>query len=182
MNLKRKSLIILAAVFAFFALSAESCSTSSNTQDATATDKQLAQYQKVQPIHFYEWSQYRQTLLSIGDAQAHGTATTTFFFLTGVPNPIKTCPSIGYPVATTTQITNPSQASTNGATIGLMEPTGVYTGDSTGTYVVCVIGGKAVPTYWEGFIHTEGGPAHWDKAQGVVMNDGAPTVQVETKP
>jgi hypothetical protein len=65
--------------------------------------------------------------------------------------------------------------------IGQSEPTGVYTGESAGTYVVCIVNGKAVPTYWEGEVHTEGGPAHWDKAAGQIVTDGDPTVQVKAK-
>ena len=179
MTRNRKSLVILGAVLAFFACSANACNSATNS-DANATDKQLTQYQRVKPIPFHDWSQYRQTLISIDEAQAHGTATTTFFFLMGVPNPIKVCPSIGYPVPSTAQLTNPLQ-DVGQTSIGLMEPNGTYTGDSQGTYAVCVIQGKAAPTYWEGEVHAEPGPAHWDKSQGRVVNDGPPTVQVETE-
>ncbi len=133
-------------------------------------------------LPFYEWSQYRETLLSITDAQAKGTATTSFFFNQGVNKPIKICSSIGYPVATTTQISSPDQhEGSSGAVVAQMEPTGVYTGDSSGTYVVCVDNGVAVPTYWEGFVHTEGGPAKWDNDQQMIVNSGPPSVKVSTE-
>jgi hypothetical protein len=180
MNRKKTvSLTIAGAIVAFFTLSANGCD-SGTTADANATDRQLKQYQSKQPIPFHDWSQYRQTLISIDDAQAHGTATTSFMFLMGVPNPIRTCPSIGYPVPSTAQLTNPGQNS-GGTTISQMEPNGVYTGESSGTYVVCVVNGKPVPVYWEGDVHAEGGPAHWDKAKGQVVTDGAPTVTVKTE-
>lgn len=156
------------------------CTNSATYSDSKSTNVQLEQYQRVQPIPFHEWSQYRQTLISVDDAQARGTATTSFFFNAGVANPVKVCPSIGYAVPSTAQLTNPWQSNGNGVGIGMMEPTGVYTGESSGTYVVCVVNGKAVPTYWEGNVETEGGPAHWDREQGLIVNDGDPTVTIKT--
>ena len=87
------------------AISLTACEEQSTRKDKEATNRQLDQFQKVQPIPFYDWSQYRQTVLSVIDAQVKGTATTSFFFNLGVQNPIKECPSIGYPVATTAQAT-----------------------------------------------------------------------------
>lgn len=174
---------ILGAGACALLFTAGSCSSSTN-QDEAATDRQLAQYQKAQAIPFHDWSQYRQTLISIDEAQAKGTATTTFFFLAGRPDPVRMCDSIGYPVPSTAQLTNPVQwigSSGGPAIIDQMEPTGVYTGDSTGTYVVCLNGGKAVPTYWEGEVETEGGPAKWDKAQSMIITTGPGTVEVAKK-
>jgi hypothetical protein len=102
----------------------------------------------------------------------------------GTNNPIKSCPSIGFPVASTAQLTNPEQlvggshnSNTIEGVIAQQEPNGVYTGDSSGTYVICVApNGVRYITYWEGDVQTEGGPAHWDKAQGMIVMDGAPTV------
>jgi hypothetical protein len=177
-KLKALGLIVVAVIAA---VTLTACEDNGTKSDEAATNKQLEQYQKVQPIPFYEWSQYRETITSIADAQAKGTATTSFFFTQGVQKPIKVCPSIGYPVPSTAQLTSPDQAiGANGATIGQMEPTGVYTGESTGTYVVCIIQGKAVPTYWEGFVHTEGSPAEWDEESQQIVNTGAPTVVAES--
>lgn len=184
MNKKSKKYLVVTAAISLAILltaGANACSGSGTGADEAATDQQLAQYQKVQPIPFYEWSQYRETLISIQNAQVSGTATTSFFFNTGVANPVKSCPSIGYAVPSTTQLTSPTQWVGSGAVIDQMEPNGSYTGQSTATYVVCVINGVAAPSYWEGFVMTEPGPAHWDRELGMVVNDGAPTVQVETK-
>ena len=121
-------------------------------------------------------------------AQIHGVATTTFFFNQGTPNPVKVCPSIGFAVPTTAQLTSPDQiANPSGSTggygvIAQQEPNGVYTGSSSGTYVVCVSpNGVKYISYWEGDVQTEGGPAHWDKTQGLILLDGAPTVTAVTK-
>lgn len=178
---KFKPVLLIVATFGLI-IALSGCEDDGTRNDKKATDKQLQQYQKVQPIPFHDWSQYRETLISIDEAQAQGTTTTSFFFLMGVERPIKVCPSVGYPVPSTAQLTSPDQkVDSHESVISQMEPTGVYTGDSTGTYVVCVIDGKAVPTYWEGEVHTEGGPASWDDDQKMIVNSGKPSVTVSTE-
>lgn len=163
--------------------------TSSVVNDQAVTNNQLDRYQKNQPVPAFDWSQERETLISLLNARAHTVATTSFFYNMGSNKPIDSCPSIGFPVPTTAQLTNPSQvawSSTNGNTaaevVGQAEPTGIYTGDSQGTYVVCVApGGQKFVEYWEGNVNTVGGPAHWDPQSQQIVLDGAPTVQVKTK-
>jgi hypothetical protein len=57
-----------------------------------------------------------------------------------------------------------------------VEQTGIYTGDSTGTYVVCVDAqGRAYGDYWEGFVRTVTGPAEWNSETGQVELVGPPS-------
>jgi hypothetical protein len=156
--------------------------TSATSNDQKQTNSQLDLYQKNQPIPLFPYSQYRQDGIDIESAQVHGVATTSFFFNQGATAPYKVCSSIGFPFASTSQLTNPLQiqwgANNAGAgVVAQMEPNGTYTGDSTGTYVVCVAAnGAKFISYAEGYVHTEGGPAHWDNTQHLVVDDGAPTV------
>lgn len=156
------------------------------TQSATSKDQsvvadQLSRYQKNQPVPQFDYSQYRQTLIDVESAEVHGTATTTFFFHMGVQTPFTSCPSIGFPLPSTAQLTNPDQVERhydNGGgnvVIPQQETNGVYTGSSTGTYVVCVQpnGTKRID-YWEGDVYTTGGPAHWDGTK--IVSDGTSTV------
>lgn len=137
-----------------------------------------------QPLPHYNFSQIRQNLIELETAQANGVQTTSFFFNQGVANPIQTCPSIGAPIPTTTQLSNPLEQvrDPNGGNVphssvlGQMDPNGVYSGPSSGTYVMCVApNGKAYADYWEGFVQTVFGPAHWDSAQHQVVLDGPPS-------
>lgn len=178
-----RKILAIAAVAAVAVLGLSACSTqpTSVQNDQNATNAQLDRYQANQPIPQSDWSQYRQTAIDVEMAQIHGIATTTFFFNYGIANPIKECPSIGFPMASTAQLTNPDQVvwgSGSGAgVVAQQEPNGIYTGTSTGTYVVCVApNGTKYISYWEGDVHTEGGPAHWDKTQGMIVLDGPPTV------
>jgi hypothetical protein len=177
------------AALTLTALTLAACS--NGAADVTRNDQQnattqLARYQKNQPVPQFDWSQYRQTLIDVESAQVHGMATTSFFFTGNGTAPIKVCPSIGFALASTAQLTNPQQgiySSTQGSiTLPQVENNGVFTGDSTGTYVVCVAdSGVKYVVYWEGDVETEGGPAHWsDKEQRIVL-DGAPTVVAKSK-
>lgn len=176
--------IVITALLATGALTA--CGTpKSVNEDRKQTNNQLDRYQRNQPVPGYDYSQYRQTLLDVLGAQVHGVATTTFFFNQGVPAPVKSCPSIGFPIPSTAQLTNPEQrvgGSGGPVTVGQAEPNGVYTGESSGTYVVCVAaGGKRRIDYWEGYVAAEGGPARWDDQSKQIVADGDPTVKASGK-
>lgn len=176
-----RKLIATGAVVLAVGLSLGGCD-DPNTNDQLATSTQLDRYQKNQPIPQADWSQYRQTIIDVENAQVHGLTTTTFFFNLGTAKPIKSCPSIGFPIPSTAQLTNPLQDVGTGGPIGQLEPNGTYTGDSSGTYVICVTHtGTKYVSYWEGDVQTEGGPAHWDDAAGQIVLDGPPTVVAKTK-
>lgn len=172
------------AVTMVFSLTACFGSDSSATKAQNTEQKQAANGMNAllrdQPVHSYQYSQLRQNLQELEDAQANGTVTTSFFMNMGVQDPVMSCPSIGAPIASTTELTNPSQTVSGGngqgyglTTIGQADPTGVYTGQSSGTYILCVGSNGAVnPVYWEGFVMTAFGPAHWDKATHNMVIDG----------
>ena len=158
------------------------CTQQSIQNDKNTTDSQLLKYQQAQPVPQFDFSQYRQTVINVETAEANGVATTTFMYNMGSAIPVRSCPSIGYPIASTAQLTNPLQVvGSSGGVIAQQEPNGVYTGDSSGTYVVCVhSNGKTSIDYWEGFVYTVGGPAHWDPATQQIVTDGDPTVSSPT--
>lgn len=120
-----------------------------------------------QPLPQFTHSQLRANLIEVETAQAQGVQTTSFFFNQGMRDPIMTCPSIGAPIPTTNQLSNPQKVVTapyqSAAVVANIEPNGVYTGDSTGTYVMCLgADGKPYANYWEGFVQTVFAPAVWD--------------------
>jgi len=183
MHIIRRLPVLAVAVTAvtFLLAGCTSSRPGSIANDQRNTNSQLDRYQKNQPIPAADWSQYRQTLIDVELAQIHGVATTSFFFNLGTDNPIKTCPSIGYPVPTTAQLTNPDQVvaapNTQAATIGQAEPNGAYNGPSSGTYVVCVTpSGTRYISYWEGDVQTEGGGARWNRVTGMIELDTATVI------
>jgi hypothetical protein len=170
-------------VLALFGVAACGSSHSANSAEQAKQASQQDMYSKNQPIPLWPSSALRGTLITVEDAEVHGVATTTFFFNMGVQDPVLSCPSLGFPLASTAQLSNPQQVvntynNNAGTAIPQQEPNGIYTGDSTGTYVVCARpdGSKSID-YWEGFVYTVGGPAHWDAGTHTVVVDGAATVK-----
>lgn len=174
LNKRQKIAAVAALGAAGLTLSLTACGGSGpKTGNAAEHAAQQADTQTLvgnQPVPGYNYSQIRQNLIDIENAQAAGVQTTTFFFNQGVQDPIQSCPSIGFPIASTTQLTNPEQIihdgyPNGGAAVNIpqMDPNGVYSGNSTGTYVLCVGGdGKTYANYWEGFVQTVTGPAKWN--------------------
>lgn len=137
----------------------------------------LLGYQASQPPPKNKWSQIRQNLIEVQDSQIKTTATTTFFFNQGVTDPILVCPSIGFPIPATSQLTNPDQkVKGHDLTLPQLEPNGIFTGNTSATYAMCIDAkGRPYATYWEGFVQVVAGPAKWDKAAHSVALIGAPS-------
>lgn len=185
----RKPLLILVAILGALTLTAGSCD--GETSDANKTERKSVESSQrklavAQPLPTGDWSQLRQNLIEIETAQINTTATTTFFFNQGVVDPVKTCQSVGFPIPASYQLSNPEAVAINDAQSGTLslpqqETTGVYTGDTTGTYVICIDGkGKGRITYWEGFVQTETGPATWNTEQHMIVSSGESTAAVTT--
>lgn len=151
--------------------------TNVNSADRATAAKQLQGYDKNQPVPIFDWSQYRQNLIEIETAQARTTQTTTFFFNQGVQDPIAVCPSIGFPIASTSELTNPEAKVVNhDLTLPQIESNGVFPGASSGTYVICIDAqGKAYAHYWEGFVSAVTGPAKWNTDTHQVELVGPPS-------
>lgn len=181
----RQKLVALAlALGAVFGLSACTDDGSARAKDEAQSEAILQDLQKAHPVPKFKYSQYRQNLVEIVTAQAESTPTTSFFFNQGVKDPVGSCPSIGFPIPTTAQLTNPEQigggnSSAGYVTLPQVEPNGVFTGDSSGTYVICRdANGRAYGDYWEGNVRAVTGPAEWDGNQIVLI--GAPTGKFTT--
>lgn len=163
--------------------------TSALFNDQISSARSLDQLQRAQPAPYFKFSQVRQTLIEVEKAQANDTQTTSFGFNQGSTTPVWTCPSIGVPLASTTQLTNPEQLyqdsyPNGGADTALpqVDPTGVYTGQSTGTYVLCIApNGSTYLQYWEGFVDTVTGPAVWNTSTNSIQLTGPSTVNVKLK-
>lgn len=184
------ALVLVGALVGGAAACSHAGSSAGVNNDRKDTNEQLTRYQANQPVPKFDWSAYRQTAIDIESAKVHGVATTTFFFNQGVNHPVKSCPSLGFPIPSTVQLTNPDQIARQdmGAgvwidgVVGQMEPNGTYTGDSSATYVVCVSpDGTKYVVYWEGFVYTEGGPARWNDQSQMVELTGKPTVTTTNK-
>ncbi len=179
--MSRRPAIIVALLAVTLTLAACTTGNEAVREDQATAAANLDRLNDAQPVPEFTWSQLRQNLIDITKSQADTTQTTAFFFNMGVQNPVAVCPSIGFPIPTTAQLTNPNQAVRVGTAgdrhvLPQVEQTGVYTGDSTGTYVICVDAeGNAYAQYWEGFVATVAGPAEWDSVAGRIELIGPPS-------
>jgi hypothetical protein len=184
--MNKKIITTTVAALAIFTLAACSEAAPAATQAENETAREaLGQFLQAQPVPQFNSSQLRQNLIDIQTAQANATATTSFFFNQGVVDPIHSCPSIGFPIPGTFQLTSPEQPAGNreGGYYSLpqLEATGVYTGDTSSTTVICIDeSGKGYASYWEGFVSTVAGPAEWDADTKTVVLTGAPTAEFST--
>lgn len=195
---RRFSLSILAtAVFAVIAgLVISGCAgtpvanTTEHNQAAAGINLMLTN----QPVPIFGTSALRQNLIEVEAIQALGSPTTSFFFPMGttvvngkysVP-PFKTCPSQGEPIHATDQLSNPQQVvpgfNSSSDVVGQMDPNGIYSGASSGTYVLCdTASGGTKMAYWEGPVYAESGAAVWNAATGQLDDVGPSQLPVCSK-
>lgn len=142
----KKSLYVLPwLLIAFLLLTAESCDTTPQTSsEAGQVNDQQAVYVQNQPLHHYDYSPERDELQQIYDARMKVVNTWTVIYSMG--KPVFVCPSKGYPIPYTTQLTNPdvvtageaTNSGTGNVALPQAEPNGLYTGTSTATWVLCI--------------------------------------------
>lgn len=154
-------------------------------EEQAVARQQLDQFSSAQPVPIFNYSQLRQNLIEIEEAQANATVTTSFFFNLGVVDPVHTCPSIGFPIPGTFQLTNPMQTLTYGQGGGIvwpqLEANGVYTGDTAATTAICIDSqGRGYAHWWEGSVSTVAGPATWDYDAKLIVLTGEPTAEFTT--
>ena len=189
MHASRKFLIpVLLVALAAVAVGCDSTANTSTKTEQNATNNQMDQYLKVQPIPYFDSSAMRATLIEILKAQTAPTNTWSVeVALDGTA--LFMCPSIGYPIPATDELTNPQQVSSGGSsssywgtTISQADPNGVYGGDTAGTYILCVApDGKYTPVYSEPNVTVFPFPVTIDPATHRIVVDpnGKSTVSVD---
>lgn len=165
MNTKHIKSILL-SIAAVLALTA--CPSNSDEQKKggeTAKEEQQAiqtgfnRLSDSQQIPVFDWSQERQTVIDVETIRATGATSTTAGYLEGI-GMIWWCPSAGAPVPSTYQLSGttqyvdlPGDESRELYGIDQGEPTGIYVGDSSGTWTLCLDdNGNKFAKYWEGYV------------------------------
>jgi hypothetical protein len=173
----KKIIASIIGVVALVSLAACETEKSATQKETNIAREQLDNFLTAQPVPVFAWSQLRQNLIELETAQAQTTVTTSFFFNVGVADPMDVCSSIGFPIPATYQLTaSEGKIRDHELTAPQLEATGVYTGDTSGTYVICVdANGQPYANYHEGPVKTVSGPAKWDYDKHQVVLTGAPT-------
>ncbi len=177
-----RALVVLLAILGMLVLSADSCS-SSNSQESTQVSSQQDIYNRHQPAPLYQYSNERAALVQILNQRTSGNLNTWTVWYSNDGKPLGMCPSKGYPIPYSTELTNPLQA-TNGpsgggeTSVGQMDPQGTYPSSSTlATWVLCIEGssGSIHPLYIEPLVITYTYPVEIHNGQ--VVQTGAATTE-----
>jgi hypothetical protein len=138
---------------------AVACSSQSvaNKADSNYTDQQYAIYSRGQPNDLFDYSQDRASFQAIYRARVQGKATWSASIPTQGGHPWFECPSKGYPIPASSQLTNPERpspafdgSSSAFVTLPQGEPNGLFSGPTDGTYMQCIdTDGSLAPVYSE---------------------------------
>ena len=167
-------------------------STSGQQQEQQSSNDSQTIAEQVLPAPVFKYSEGRNVLTLAEASIALGEQTTSFIWSnnagpsTTIP-PGFSCPSEGYPVSNTAQLTNPDkplqvtggQYGNSAVTVGNMDPIQYYPPTSSqGTYVECVDhAGQPYLVYSEPNVITVSGAATWVQGKGIVLQ-GAPSLPV----
>jgi hypothetical protein len=135
-------------------------STPANSAESGRQQDQQGVYNQAQPLPLFPYSNYRETMIQLEQQLATSTPTTWTTWESYAGKPEGVCKSMGWPIPVTVQLSNPSQMVTGGynnqvgATVGQMDPIGVYPPPSgMGTWAMCLdAAGVAHPSYLEGVV------------------------------
>jgi hypothetical protein len=181
-------LIALTAVGTSAGVTACTSSLNGNQQEAKQQLQDTQSLENNQPLPHFNYSQERQNMIDIENAQARNVQTTTFWMNMGDPDPIGSCPSIGYGIPDSASLSNPDQVANpsdrSSTAIGQMDPTGIYAPlSSMGTFIICLTAsGQPYIDRIESTVDTYGGPATWNYTKHIGQLVGAPTAAAALLP
>lgn len=153
--------------------------------EQTAVQTGFGRLSNSQPVPVFDYSQERQTVIDVERARAEGAISTTRGYLEGVGLEWW-CPSVGAPVPSTYQLSGstqwvdlPGDQTRERFETEQGEPTGIYVGESTGTWTLCLDdNGKKFAVYWEGYVKsTIGKVAGLDPAKRERLSESTFTFQ-----
>lgn len=181
-----RSIGALACVLGYFAITADTCgSPPANSAETHQVTDQQGIYLNHQPVHTYQWSNEREILQQIYDQRVSGNLNTWTVWISNDGKPLGMCPSKGYPIPYSTELTNPHQITYqhfdgNGGqwevgVVDQMDPNGLYpVGMTNATWVTCISpDGSLHPQYIEPLVMTYTYPI--EIRNGQIVATGAAT-------
>ena len=187
MRLEKKTTILLLVGTLACGLLLTACdtgttSTNYNSQDSATVGDQQSIYTQYQPVPIFDYSLDRDILIQLYGLKNQ--AKSTYSYITSSTGKLLfTCPSIGFPIAADTQLTNSSVAEWNtagstgiaGVTVAQPEPNGIFPGSNGngGTYIICDVKGEKSPVYSEPLVLSFPFPVGVDPTTGMLVPTGA---------
>jgi hypothetical protein len=182
-------------LFAGVVLAVAACGgdhTGSVATEQGSVNAQQSQYNKVQPIPFYDYSLQRQALIDIYNSKNLNQQ--TWDVVTSYSGKfLFQCEAVGWPIPADSQLSNPSQVVVGSGAgsstyaygvVGQAEPDGIYTGQTQGTYILCARpDGKVAPVYTENNVQMFPFPVTVDPTTGEIKDSGGKSnINIDVKP
>ncbi len=157
MNLNLKPLFLFAMLILVFCSVMNGCDwqPDSDQRENAAVEDQQNTYVRNQPPPHFDWSFERHLMTKLYEARNRAVTTTSYAVSSYTGKIIFQCPSIGFPIPATTQLTNPQRIVRYGgaavSAIAQAEPNGLYAPPQTdATWIMCVgPDGNVEPVYME---------------------------------
>ena len=154
----KRSLCAAGLLLAAFATMGDSCDSPGGEAARKEADSQGAAYRNIsrnQPAPTFDFSMERKILIALYNARQHAVATYSYVQSEFTGKVLWSCPSLGYPLPYSTQLTNPSQiveySGGHSQVLPQNEPNGLFPPPSSeATWVPCVDEhGSITPVYEE---------------------------------
>jgi len=176
-------------MFAVAAVALSGCGGSSVSVENRQVENQQALYVRNQPPPFFNWSLERHILIETYRARNNAVATYSYVRSPFTGKVLFSCPSIGFPIPYSTQLTNPNGIEYRAGshwTLPQPEPNGLYPpATALGTWVFCAnTDGTVSPSYQEPNVETYLQPMK-EVQEGpnfVLVASGSPSLRINTKP
>ncbi len=162
------------------------CGDASIAREQDATEKQQDVYTKTQPAPFFDWGFERHLMVKLYEARNKAVSTYSYLQSPYTGKIMSECPSLGYPIPATTQLTSPQKAiyySSGRIVLPQPEPNGLYSPPSTSaTWVMCVgPDGNVEPVYWESNVQTYPRPMKEVDGKLVPMENQKSSISIDPK-
>ena len=152
-----KKILIILLVLIMLGLTASSCSTDTQSIEQGQQKDAINSIIQNQPIPDLGGYSFERQIVIETYLARNNTIATYAYMISMDGKIIEICPSIGYPIPYSTQLTNPVRTMDNysqGSVIANAEPNGLYPpGDAAATLVQCVNpDGSVTPVYIEWYV------------------------------
>jgi hypothetical protein len=160
------------------------CEPASDLKERTDVERQQALYVTTQPPPFFDWSLERHLMTKLYEARNNAVTTYSYLQSPYTGKILSFCPSLGYPIPATSQLTNPQRrVPESGVVLPQAEPNGLYTPSSTSaTWVMCLgPDGNVEPVYWESNVATYPRPMKEVDGTLVPEEGGKSSISIDPK-
>ncbi len=162
----------------------------SYTKENSQVENQQNQYVQNQPPPFFDWSLERHIAIKLYEARNKAVNTYSYVRNQYTGKITSWCPSMGFPIAANTQLTNPHMVPKDdslqgGHVIDQPEPNGLFSSPSTrGTFVMCLgKDGMLIPRYHEADVEVYVTPMVEKDGELVPVEGAVPSITIDpTRP